>query len=68
MNTNKYNLDLRFLYQEPLIRDSMIAGRDLEQEAWDEKYEKGEYAFRDFSMQCTLDEFVYIYLKKNFQT
>jgi len=62
MNTNKHNLDLRFLYQEPLIRDSMIAGRDLEQEAWDEKYEKGEHAFRDFSMQCTLDEFVYIYI------
>lgn len=60
--TNKFNLDTKFLYQEPLIRDYTIGGGpDLERIDWREKYRKGEDAFRAFVKSCTLADLVYIY-------
>ncbi|WP_452599006.1 hypothetical protein [Pontimicrobium sp. MEBiC01747] len=59
---NKHKLDLRFLYQKPLIRDYDVMGIDFERRAWDKKYEKGEDKFRNFIRKCSLENFIYIYI------
>lgn len=59
---NKNNLDLRFLYQEPLVRDYDVMGIDLEQRAWDKKHEKGEEKFRNFVKECSLKDFIHTYI------
>ncbi|WP_452599005.1 hypothetical protein [Pontimicrobium sp. MEBiC01747] len=67
---NKHNLDLRFLYQKPLIRDYDVMGIDLEQRAWRNKYEKGEDKFRNYMIKSSKEHFIhtYVYLRINFPT
>ncbi len=60
---NKNNLDLKFLYQEPLVRDYDVMGIDLEQRAWDKKHEKGEEKFRNFVKKCSLKDFIHTYIR-----
>jgi hypothetical protein len=61
--TNKFNLDLRFLYQKPLERDYMIGGGpDLERIKWEQKYEEGKDSFRAFVKQCAIDDLVYVFI------
>jgi len=63
MMTNKFNLDMRFLYQEPLIRDYIVGGGpDHERIEWENKYEKGEDAFSAFIKKCSLEDLIYVYL------
>lgn len=59
---NKFNLDLSFLYQEPLIRDYYVAGIDKEYEAWKNKYENEKNEFRKFSEESKLEDFVYMFV------
>lgn len=61
--TNKFNLDLRFLYQKPLERGYMIGGGpDLERIKWEQKYEEGKDSFRAFVKQCAIDDLVYVFV------
>lgn len=61
---NKFNLDLVFLYQEPLKRDFFIAlDRDEEFEEWIYKYEKEQDEFYDFTNKCSTDDLIYMFIK-----
>lgn len=61
MSDNKFNLNLAFLYQEPLDRDYIIGGGpDLERIEWEQKYELEEDIFLSYVKDCSLDDLIYL--------
>ena len=59
---NKFNIDLVFLYQLPLVRDSGFTDSDPEYDEWVAKYDKEDTIFQEFIKKASLDDLVYIYI------
>lgn len=60
---NKFNIDLVFLYQLPLVRDYSIGGgRDTELQDWMFKYDKERATFEKFEKQANINDLLYIYI------
>ena len=57
---NKKDLDLSFLYQEPLIRDYSRLDEDDEFLQWMLEYQEEQDAFSKYVKDCSLDDFVYL--------
>lgn len=60
---NKFNLDLIFLYKEPLDREYIILDNDKEFQEWTNKYEKQENLFVNYISNCSLNDFVYLLVR-----
>lgn len=59
---NKFNIDLVFLYQLPLVRDHGLADSDPEFDKWTAKYSDEYSAFLKFAEHASLEELLYIYI------
>lgn len=60
---NKFNLDLIFLYKEPLNRGYMILDNDKEFHEWTNKYETQENLFINYISNCPLNDLVYLLIR-----
>ena len=60
---NKFNLDMMFLYQEPLKRDYIVLDNDTEYDEWFYKYEKEEDKYCELVKQCSFNDLVYLFIR-----
>ncbi|WP_299679137.1 hypothetical protein [uncultured Dokdonia sp.] len=60
---NKFDLNLEFLYQLPLVRDYSIGGGfDKELDDWMSKYDKERADFQKFEKRATINDLLYTYI------